>query len=170
MYSIITTIGFIVAIALFVWSLYNGIRNLDAIEEKLRREVSNRASLDSHFKRLQGEHELTMRQCQEAVREVHDLKDRLAGACSDLREANQKLRERSALSSVKFTANIPNTGWTRTEFKLGTGPCGKEVSSIEFKEFPDHYVLIQRCTDGERKEFEYRKEEIAGRIERAYKK
>lgn len=87
----------------------------------------------------------------------------------ELKELREKLCERSKLCVIKFTANIPLSGWTKTEFKLGVGPCGKEVTNIQLTEKPDHYIVTQWCTDGERKEFEYKKEDVAGRIERAYR-
>ena len=88
---------------------------------------------------------------------------------AELKELREKLGERAKLCGIKFTANIPLTGWTKTEFKLGVGPCGKEVTSIQLIEKPDHYIITQWCTDGECKEFEYKKEDVAGRIERAYR-
>lgn len=75
----------------------------------------------------------------------------------------------SDITSIKFTAHIPDTGWRRTEFKLGIGSCGKEVTSLHWKELDDRYELTQTCTDGERKEFTYYKKDVAGRIEIAYK-
>lgn len=88
---------------------------------------------------------------------------------SALDEANGRLRERKALHGIKFTANVPHIGWTKTEFKLGVGPCGKEVDTLEFTELDDRYVITQRCTDGERKTFEYFKADVSGRIEKAYR-
>ena len=99
---------------------------------------------------------------EEANRYAYDLKKKLA-------EAHQRLADRQALNGVKFTANVPHLGWTKTEFKLGLGPCGKEVTAIQLVEKDDRYVLTQWCSDGERKEFEYKKEDVSGRIERSYK-
>lgn len=75
----------------------------------------------------------------------------------------------SGITAIKFTAHVPNTGWARTEFKLGIGPCGKEVTALHWLEKDDRYELTQACTDGERKEFTYYKKDVAGRIEIAYK-
>lgn len=77
--------------------------------------------------------------------------------------------ELSPITSIKFTANVPTSGWLRTEFKLGKGPCGKEVIAIHWVEKDDRYELTQACTGGERKEFIYYKKDVEGRIEIAYK-
>lgn len=78
-------------------------------------------------------------------------------------------RRESLLESIKFTANIPNKGWTPTEFKLGAGKCGKTVTQLVFTEQPKGYKLLQYHSDGSVKTFEYLKVDISGRIERAYK-
>lgn len=75
----------------------------------------------------------------------------------------------SDITSIKFTAHVPDAGWKRTEFKLGIGSCGKEVTALHWIEKDDRYELTQTCTDGERKEFTYYKKDVAGRIEIAYK-
>ena len=105
----------------------------------------------------------------EAIRELSYTEEDLKRAEAELKELRDKMGERSKLCGIKFTANIPLTGWTKTEFKLGVGPCGKEVTNIQLVEKLDHYIVTQWCTDGERKEFEYKKEDVAGRIERAYR-
>lgn len=89
----------------------------------------------------------------------------------ELKEAKNTIREytHSDITSIKFTAHIPDAGWKRTEFKLGIGSCGKEVTCLHWKEQSDRYLLTQTCTDGERKEFTYYKKDVAGRIEIAYK-
>lgn len=110
----------------------------------------------------------TIEEKNEAIRELSYTREDLKRAEAELKELREKLGERAKLCGIKFTANIPLSGWTKTEFKLGVGPCGKEVISIQLIEKPDHYIVTQWCTDGERKEFEYKKEDVAGRIERAY--
>lgn len=84
-------------------------------------------------------------------------------------EQRKALRERSALKAIKFVANVPHKGWTSTEFKLGVGPCGLEVSSITWTEQGDLYLLTQWHTDGSRKVFEYKKTDVQGRIEKYFK-
>lgn len=93
---------------------------------------------------------------------------RLKEAESLIRELNQKLRERSSIKAVKFVANVPHKGWTSTEFKLGVGPCGLEVVSLQWSEMSDRYVLTQWHSDKTRKTFEYMKEDVKGRIEKHY--
>lgn len=106
-----------------------------------------------------------------------DLNDTKKILQEDLREARKVAREAtnkltdyllSDILSIKFTANIPQKGWTKTEFKLGVGSCGKEVTALHWTEKDDRYDLRQTCADGERKEFTYFKEDVAGRIEMAY--
>lgn len=89
----------------------------------------------------------------------------------ELKEAKKTISEytHSDITSIKFTAHIPDAGWKRTEFKLGIGSCGKEVTALHWKEMYDRYLLTQTCTDGERKEFTYYKKDVAGRIEIARK-
>lgn len=54
------------------------------------------------------------------------------------------------------------------EFKLGPGPCGKDVSHLAY-DFTETLLLIrQSCSDGERKDFLYQLADITGRIEVEY--
>lgn len=108
--------------------------------------------------------------------------DRIKVIINDHVARNKELRERiktlekfrddilfSGITSIKFTAHVPDKGWMRTEFKLGIGSCGKDVQALAWKELDDRYVLTQTCTDGESKEFTYYKKDVAGRIEIARK-
>lgn len=83
-----------------------------------------------------------------------------------LKAANNELGIRQKLKAIKFTANVPMTGWTKTEFKLGLGKCGHVVDHLKWHELEDRYVLTQWHEDGSRKEFEYMKSDIQGRIEK----
>lgn len=132
------------------------------LESTLKHEREMNYSTDRKFLEERQAHltEKRERECAEA-----DVR-RLEKTLKDLRA---QMGERAKLCGIKFTANIPLAGWTKTEFKLGVGPCGKEVISVQLVEKPDHYVVTQWCSDGERKEFEYKKEDVAGRIERAYR-
>lgn len=112
------------------------------------------------------------------LRESSDHKELLANLRADLRAARTLVREKQAIindytlspiTAIKFTAHVPTAGWIHTEFKLGKGPCGKEVTAIHWVEKDDRYELTQTCTDGERKEFIYYKKDVEGRIEIAYK-
>lgn len=52
------------------------------------------------------------------------------------------------------------------EFKLGIGPCGKEVVEIEVNaELHNAFGVIQHCSDGEMKSFLYPYHTVTGRIE-----
>lgn len=111
-------------------------------------------------------HELERRDKSDEFRmTIKNLRDRLR----HLRKVNTELVDRSLLNSdilsIKFTAHIPEVGWKRTEFKLGLGPCGLTVSALGWEELEDRYVLTQRCTNGEIKEFTYMKQDVAGRLE-----
>lgn len=106
-----------------------------------------------------------------------ELKDSGKILLDDLREARKAAQEAtneldnylwSDILSIKFTSNIPQKGWVKTEFKLGVGSCGKEVTALHWTEKGDRYELRQTCSDGERKEFTYFKEDVAGRIEMTY--
>lgn len=83
-----------------------------------------------------------------------------------LKAANDEIGIRQKLKAIKFTANVPMTGWTKTEFKLGLGKCGHVVEFLKWSELEDRYVLTQWHEDGSRKEFEYMKSDIQGRIEK----
>lgn len=83
-----------------------------------------------------------------------------------LKAANDELGLRQKLKAIKFTANVPMTGWTKTEFKLGLGKCGHVVEFLKWNELEDRYILTQWHEDGSRKEFEYLKDDIQGRIEK----
>lgn len=52
------------------------------------------------------------------------------------------------------------------EFKLGIGPCGKEVVEIEVNpDVPNAIAVLQHCSDGELKTFVYPYHTVTGRIE-----
>lgn len=124
-----------------------------------RQELSN---LSSRFTELTHRNRHTEKVLQDTQRDMLTVE-------KSNRDLQDELGNRRKLCGIKFTANIPLVGWTKTEFKLGIGPCGKEVLSVQLEEKADRYVITQWCTDGERKEFEYKKEDVAGRIERAYR-
>ena len=132
------------------------------LESTLKHEREAHYNVDRKYREEQQAH-LTERRERKYAEGV------VKRAEAELKELREKLGERAKLCGIKFTANIPLTGWTKTEFKLGVGPSGKEVTSIQLTEKPDLYIVTQWCTDGERKEFEYKKEDVAGRIERAYR-
>ncbi|UKH49683.1 hypothetical protein [Rahnella phage Sarma103] len=98
--------------------------------------------------------------------------DNRKGLIAELRAESKKLQteldNRKKLAGIKFTADVPELGLTRTEFKLGLGSCGLVVEALGWKEEDDRYILTQWCDTGERKEFTYFKKDIAGRIEIQY--
>ncbi len=53
------------------------------------------------------------------------------------------------------------------DFQLGEGPCGLIVTEIYcgWAEQGKNYYVSQKCSNGERKTFTYRREDITGRIE-----
>lgn len=106
----------------------------------------------------------------EASDTIVNLREDAMAARKALREARNTLSDYllSDILSIKFTANIPQRGWMKTEFNLGVGSCGKEVVALHWTEKDDRYDLRQTCSDGERKEFTYFKKDVAGRIEMAY--
>ena len=157
----------LVFLVLFLFYVSNQVATKQAAELKRYKLIAEREKRNHYtvFTKCQS----VIEENNEAIRELSYTKEDLKRAEAELKELREKLGERSKLCGIKFTANIPLTGWTKTEFKLGVGPCGKEVISIQLVEKPDHYIVTQWCTDGERKEFEYKKEDVAGRIERAYR-
>lgn len=127
----------------------------------VNKELNDRLRCSEHYKSIDLDNaNETKRQLQEDLREAR--KER----CAAVNKLSDYLL--SDILSVKFTANIPQKGWTKTEFKLGVGSCGKEVTALHWTEKADRYELRQTCSDGERKEFTYFKEDVAGRIEMAY--
>lgn len=142
------------------------------LKENLAEGHSELASMRNYIERYKRETESDMKFESERTKAI----------ITDHVNRNKELREHikelekfrdgilfSDITSIKFTAHIPDAGWKRTEFKLGIGSCGKEVTCLHWKEQSDRYLLTQTCTDGERKEFTYYKKDVAGRIEIARK-
>lgn len=176
-YAFTMTIAFITLLVL--WG-----RSTIRASEMLRKTVASDLAA--------GKAELDNRQLQKRIKEADDtiawnnyhhgldlveLNDSKKILQDDLREARKERHDAvnklsdyllSDILSIKLTANIPQKGWTKTEFKLGVGSCGKEVTALHWTEKADRYELRQTCSDGERKEFTYFKEDVAGRIEMAY--
>lgn len=178
-YSIIVTISFIVLLVLFVRSVTR-IASLESIlESNAEKHQATEATLARKAKELVEDKESLRRQIRYLESLLNDEKDRIMGKSEliatqrermkALRAKNNKLTDEllltSDLKSVRFSANIPGQGWTRTEFKLGLGPCGLNVKSLRWTETPERYIIEQLCTNGERKEFVYEKSDVAGRIE-----
>ena len=168
-YPIIVTVLLIAFVSLFIFATRKHLKEVDYLELRLKEARAtlsaqgkeNRELTESHH-RLKMEYRIKVKDCESLRETVERLRE-------DLKELRVLLRDRRALTSIKFTANVPHLGWTKTEFSLGVGPCGKTVESLEFAEQVDRYVITQRCTDGERKTFEYMKGDVSGRIEKAYR-
>ncbi|UVK85864.1 hypothetical protein JSS1_006 [Salmonella phage JSS1] len=142
------------------------------LKENLAEGHSELASMRNYIERYKRETESDMKFESERTKAI--IADHVA--------RNKELRERiktlekfrddimfSDITSIKFTAHIPDAGWKRTEFKLGIWSCGKQVTCLHWEEQSDRYLLTQTCTDGERKELTYYKKDVAGRIEIARK-
>ncbi|UTQ78144.1 hypothetical protein [Aeromonas phage JELG-KS1] len=98
--------------------------------------------------------------------QLKHLKAALEDKASELRALKTKA---STLESVKFYARVPSySGHQKTEFKLGLGPCGLVVKTLNMTEQADRIVIEQLCENGERKTFDYFKSDIEGRIEKRW--
>lgn len=164
-FTIMLIVTAIILLALYCVSQSNAADLESARGSAVRQLELERAEHDTtriKYKRVTEMYATEKREREYAEGDVNNLQ-------RELKELREKVYEQTKLCGIKFTANIPLSGWTKTEFKLGVGPCGKEVTNIQLIEKPDHYIVTQWCTDGERKEFEYKKEDVAGRIERAYR-
>lgn len=58
---------------------------------------------------------------------------------------------------------LPNQGLS--EFRLGEGPCGKEVAMLTFGRFDGGFYIKQHTSCDEVKEFFYKWEDVTGRVE-----
>lgn len=68
------------------------------------------------------------------------------------------------MTRVLFNAKLPGGSTHRTDFVHGKGPCGKTVCFLIWKADDIFYTLTQFHTDGTRKVFTFRKEDIVGRL------
>ena len=161
-YSIVVTVLLILFTGLLVKAHRDWTEEVSALIRSIQQQRAEHTTIGAKYIELQG-------RCLKAENRVKRLGTEVRLLGGDLDKANAQLRDRKALQGIKFTANVPHIGWTKTEFKLGVGPCGKEVDTLEFRELDDRYIITQRCTDGERKTFEYFKSDVSGRIEKAYK-
>lgn len=72
------------------------------------------------------------------------------------------------LSRIRIPARWSNHDSAVADFKLGLGPCGKSVDSLEVV-YCDNFVTVeQKTTDGEWKFFRYHHAQLTGRIEETY--
>lgn len=178
MFTLITSVGALVSTILvatyynrskvFLTKLIKEEKNSHALKERLEDGCRYQQELAGRIRTLEFEHQYDMSNQRELIER---LRAEAVEYRKELKEAKSTIREytHSDITSIKFTAHIPDAGWKRTEFKLGIGSCGKEVTALHWKELDDRYLLTQTCTDGERKEFTYYKKDVAGRIEIARK-
>lgn len=178
-YAIIITISFLAVTAMLVRSICNAVNLEGVLQDNLKIYNQSGAALAHKIEELIKEKASLQRRLQYKGQEVSDTQERLDGKAAliaeqrtrmkHLRNSNKELKEELALSSdlsaVRFTAVLPNGYPSKTEFKLGLGPCGLVVKSLRWTEQEDRYVIEQLCTNGERKSFTYFKEDVKGRIE-----
>lgn len=170
------TICYLIVTKVKLWDAYKCLEGHMQANDTTQREVKR---LKEEIEKLHRQHG---KERSWFERDLKDEADRSRSSLHEIREdlkASRKLNKEkqsvidsyvfSDITSIKFTAHVPNDGWKRTEFKLGIGSCGKEVTALHWVEKDDRYELTQTCTDGERKEFTYYKKDVAGRIEIAYK-
>jgi hypothetical protein len=70
-----------------------------------------------------------------------------------------------------FTISNQPTRFETADFRLGLGPCGKEVVELACEpSTPDGFVVTQRTADGETKAFIYPVFQLTGRVEMTYAK
>ena len=168
-YSIVVTVLLILFTGLLVKARRDWTEEASKLRKDLTLERASNVTVYTKCKKVMADYTLLDSKCDRLSASNESLRSEIHLLRGDLAKANGQLRERQAIQAIKFTANVPHIGWTKTEFKLGVGPCGKEVATLEFQELNDRYVITQRCTDGERKTFEYFKVDVSGRIEKAYK-
>lgn len=178
-YSIVVTILLIITTTLLIVSLRNAIRTEERLERKARETNSQFSSESAKVLRLADRVDSLSRQVRylegelesekQKVRDVNELRsrqrDRMKFLRKSLDEAQNELLMVSDLIHIKFTALLPDGQPVKTLFKLGLGPCGLHVKSLRWTELEDRYLIDQLCTNGERKQFVYYKNEVVGRIE-----
>ncbi|QOC57820.1 hypothetical protein pEp_SNUABM12_00015 [Erwinia phage pEp_SNUABM_12] len=76
--------------------------------------------------------------------------------------------KRKTLKAIEFTAVKPDGELIKTEFKLGMGPCGKEVVKLSEHWSDFNFCVTQVTSDGETKEFWYAKHTMVGRFIRTF--
>lgn len=176
-YSFTLTVLVIVLLVLLIRSIRTGIELRELLDGCTKAQRHNQDIIESNTKTIRSLERQLQRAKDYTDLDLKEANDKCVILREDLKESRKLLREAankltdyllSDITSIKFTANIPTKGWTKTEFKLGVGSCGKEVTALHWTEKADRYELRQTCSDGERKEFTYFKEDIAGRIEMTY--
>ncbi|ARB12417.1 hypothetical protein HOR33_gp08 [Klebsiella phage vB_KpnP_IL33] len=178
-YSIVVTILLIIVTALFISAIRDSLRSEERLQRTVREANSAFNSESCKVLRLADKADSLSRQVRylegelegekQKVRDVNELRahqrDRMKFLRKQLKEAQNELLMVSDLIHIKFTALLPDGQPVKTLFKLGLGPCGLHVKSLRWTELEDRYLIDQLCTNGERKQFVYYKNEVVGRIE-----
>ncbi|MGL4251614.1 MAG: hypothetical protein ACRCR1_13475 [Aeromonas sp.] len=137
----------------------------EAARWKQRGDTLNKELIEKHQSIFSETQDSKRRQrvAEEHIKHLQHLID-------DKNKRLQKLiSKKSTLESVKFFARVPNYSChQKTEFKLGLGPCGLVVITLNVTEQDDRIVIEQLCENGERKTFDYFKSDIEGRIEKRW--
>lgn len=163
---LLTILVMICVIVFLGFKLLDYKGSLLATTSKLKDEQEALVRADKQIRsitRIGEEHLTTIRKLKDS--DTHDIRQYKRR----ITELEDKLSKRSQLESLKFTAMIPLTGLKQTTFSLGLGSCGKHVIALAFEETHDWYIITQWCDDDTKKTFEYRKEDISGRIEKGYR-
>ncbi|QEG09954.1 hypothetical protein KMI2_24 [Klebsiella phage KMI2] len=178
-YSIVVTILLIVLIVLFVrattrlatceYTLEKQSKSneeyTDILHDKVCRLADDKASLSKQVRWLESRLEEEKQKERDEKELRGRQRERMKFLRKSLKEAQNELLMVSDLIHIKFTARLPDGQPVKTLFKLGLGPCGLHVKSLRWTELEDRYLIDQLCTNGERKQFVYYKNEVVGRIE-----
>ncbi|QDK04477.1 fusion protein [Klebsiella phage KMI1] len=178
-YSIVVTILLIVLIVLFVrattrlatceYTLEKQSKSneeyTDILHDKVCRLADDKASLSKQVRWLESRLEEEKQKERDEKELRGRQRERMKFLRKSLKEVQNELLMVSDLIHIKFTARLPDGQPVKTLFKLGLGPCGLHVKSLRWTELEDRYLIDQLCTNGERKQFVYYKNEVVGRIE-----
>lgn len=178
-YSIVVTILLIVVTILFISSVLHATDLQSTLNSKVEMHKQALGSAVTKVHRAEEDRASYSRRLQHIEDLLDAEKDRvmtLSGRIATQRDRMKHLRKHndellnellmvSDLIHIKFTARLPDGQPVKTLFKLGLGPCGLHVKSLRWTELDDRYLIDQLCTNGERKQFVYYKNEVVGRIE-----
>lgn len=95
--------------------------------------------------------------------ELHQRDKDIASLRSKL-QALKVQRKDLMLTSIRFTARLPDGFKRDTEFKLGLGPCGKVVEELQVWRKDGEMHIKQWHDDCTYKLFIYKEQDILGRI------
>lgn len=168
-YSMITIVVLLIILIVYVRLHSRAHDQIDTLKKRLESEKLDSSAKTRMYRESQDKVVRLRHEVGSLTSDVRTLRDAVRDANTGLRAANEQLGKRQKLQAIKFTADVPMVGWTKTHFKHGEGPCGLIVDGLEWNEKDDRYVLVQHHTDGTRKEFSYMKDDVRGRVELYYK-